>query len=149
MDYNKNDQMILPPLSDIDRTFREERTSKPRPEPINPVDFDTSFDNQYENNQHATLDWNWTTNQLQNQDIPNDVIPAPGGAINRMTQADPFHAINIPEGEPTTIPTEADNPFLHPIPIPGGDPNTFPTGNNIYENENQGDNNLTSSSRPH
>jgi hypothetical protein len=65
-----------------------------------------------------------------------------------MTQADPFHAMNISEGEPTTIPTEADILFLCPIPIPGGDPNTVLTGKNINENENQGDNNFTSSGRP-
>ncbi len=50
-----------------------------------------------------------------------------------MMQADPFHAINIAGGEPTTISTEANNPFLQPIPIKGGDPNTFPTGDNINE----------------
>jgi hypothetical protein len=62
-----------------------------------------------------------------------------------MTQKDPFYAMSIPRGEPTPIPTEADIPLLHPIPIPGGDPNTFQTGENINQNENQGDNNLTSS----
>jgi hypothetical protein len=39
MDYNENDQPILSPLSDIRRTFREERITQPRPEPIMPVDF--------------------------------------------------------------------------------------------------------------
>ncbi len=94
MDYNKNDQPILPPLSGIIRTFREEWTRQPRPEPITPVDFDTSFDNWCRNNQNANID--------QNQYIPNDVIPVPGGIINKMMQADPFHAINISGGEPTT-----------------------------------------------
>jgi hypothetical protein len=36
----------------------------------------------------------------------------------------------------------------HPIPIPGGDTCNFPTGENINENENQGDNGFTSSGRP-
>jgi hypothetical protein len=50
-----------------------------------------------------------------------------------MTQADPLHAMNIPGGAPTTIPTKADIPFLHPIPIPGGDTRNFPTGENIMK----------------
>ena len=65
-----------------------------------------------------------------------------------MTQADLLHAMNIPGGAPTTIPTIADIPFLHPIPIPGGDTRNFPTGENINENENQGDNGFISSGRP-
>jgi hypothetical protein len=66
-----------------------------------------------------------------------------------MTQADPLHAMNIPGGAPTTIPTQADIPFLHLIPILGGDTHNFPTGENINENENQeGDNGFTSSGRP-
>jgi hypothetical protein len=32
-----------------------------------------------------------------------------------MTQEDTLHAMNIPGGKPTTIPTKADIPFLHPI----------------------------------
>jgi hypothetical protein len=149
MDHNENDQpIVLPPLSDIIRTFREERTRQPWPELIILVDCDTNFDDWYGNNQNATLDQNQPTNKGQKQHIPNDDIPVPGGAINKMTQADPFHAMNITGGEPTTIWTEADIPFLHPIPIPGGDPNTIPTGEIINENENQGDNNLTSSGRP-
>jgi hypothetical protein len=71
-----------------------------------------------------------------------------GGALNEMTQADPLHAMNIPGGAPTTILTKADISFLHPIPIPGGDTRNFPTGENINENENQGDNGFTSSGRP-
>ena len=47
MDYNENDQPILPPLSDIIRTFREERITQPRPEPIMPVDLNPIFDVQY------------------------------------------------------------------------------------------------------
>jgi hypothetical protein len=56
--------------------------------------------------------------------------------------------MNFPGGAPTTILTEADIPFLHPIPIPGGDTRNFPPGENINENENQGDNGFTSSGRP-
>jgi hypothetical protein len=44
MDYDEKDQPILPPLSDIIRTFREERITQPRPEPIMPVDFNPIFD---------------------------------------------------------------------------------------------------------
>jgi hypothetical protein len=65
-----------------------------------------------------------------------------------MTQADSLHAINIPGGAPTTILTEADIPFLYPITISGGDTLNFPTGENVNENENQGDNGFTSSGRP-
>jgi hypothetical protein len=56
MDYNENDQPILPPLSDSIRTFREERIRQQRPEPITPIDFDTIFNDQCGNNQHAILD---------------------------------------------------------------------------------------------
>jgi hypothetical protein len=65
-----------------------------------------------------------------------------------MTQADPLHAMNIPGGAPTIIPTKADIPFLHPITITGGGTRNFPTGKNINENENQGANGFTSSGRP-
>ncbi len=65
-----------------------------------------------------------------------------------MAKADPLHAMNIPGVAPTTIPTEADIPFLHPIPIPGGDTHNFPTEKRINEHENQGDNGFTSSGRP-
>jgi hypothetical protein len=113
---------------------------QPRPEPITPINFDTIFDNQYGNNQDAILD--------QKQHDPDDIIPVPGGAINKITQANPLHAMNIPGGAQTTIPTEADIPFLHPIPIPRGDPSIILTGENINENENLGDNGLTSINRP-
>jgi hypothetical protein len=141
MDYNENDQPILPPLSGIIRTFREERITQPSPEPITPVDFNPIFDKQYGNKKDAIPD--------KHQHNPDDIIPVPGGALNEMTQADPLHAMNIPGGAPTTIPSKADIPFLHPIPIPGGDTRNFPTGENINENENQGDNGFTSSGRPH
>jgi hypothetical protein len=140
MDYNENDQPILLPLSDIIRTFREERITQPRPEPITPVDFNPIFDEQYGNIKDAIPG--------KHQHNPDDINPVPGGALNEMTQADPFHAMNIPGGAPTTILTKADIPFLHPIPIPGGDTRNFPTGENINENENQGDNGFTSSGRP-
>jgi hypothetical protein len=140
MDYAEYDQPILPPLSDIIRTFREERITQPRPEPITPVDFNTILDKRYGNNKDAIPD--------QHQHNPDNIIPVPGVALNEMTQADPLHALNIPGGAPTTIPTEADISFLCPIPIPGGDPGNFPTGENINENENQGDNCFTSSGRP-
>jgi hypothetical protein len=140
MDYDENDQPILPPLSDIIRTFREERIMQPRPEPIAPVDFNPIFGKQYGNNKDAIPD--------KHQHNPDDILPVPGGALNEMTQADPLHAMNIPGVAPTTIPTKADIPFLHPIPIPGGDTRNFPTGENIDENENQGDNGFISSGRP-
>jgi hypothetical protein len=89
------------------------------------VDFDTSFDNQYWNNQNAILDQNQPKNQKQNQHIPNDVLPVPGGEINEMMQEDPFHAMNIPGGDATTILEEEDIPFLCQIPIAGRDPNTL------------------------
>ncbi len=141
IDYNENDQPILLPLSDIIRASREERITQPRPEPITPVDFNPIFDEQYGNNKDAFPD--------KHQHNPDDINPVPGEALNDMTQADPLHAMNIPGGAPTTIPTKADIPFLRPIPIPGGDTCNFPTGENINGNENQGDNGFTSSGRPH
>jgi hypothetical protein len=140
MDYNENDQSIFPPLSDIMRTFREERIMQPRPEPITPVDFNPIFGKQYGNNKDAIPD--------EHQHNPDDIIPVPEGALNEMTQAYPLHTMSISGKAPTTNPTEADILFLHPIPIPGGDTRNFPTGENINENENQGDNGFTSSGRP-
>ncbi len=128
MDYDKNDQPVLLPLSDKIRTFREERARQPNPEPITTGDFDTSFNKLSGKNQTATLDWNQPTNQQQNKHFLNDVITVPGGAVNKMTQANLFHIISISGGGPTTIPTGATNPFLRPMPIPEGDPNTIPTG---------------------
>jgi hypothetical protein len=57
----------------------------------------------------------------KNQHNLDDIFSVLGGAINEMTQSDPLHAMNIPGGAPTTIPTEVDIPFFHPMPIPGGD----------------------------
>jgi hypothetical protein len=42
VDYGENDELLL----DIIRTFREERITQPRPEPITPVDFNPIFDKQ-------------------------------------------------------------------------------------------------------
>ncbi len=106
MDYDENDQPTLLPLTGIMRTFREERITQPRPEPITPVDFNPIFDEQYGNNKDAIPD--------KHQHNPDDIIPVPGGALNEMTQADPLHAMNIPGGAPTTIPTETDFPFSPP-----------------------------------
>jgi hypothetical protein len=105
-----------------------------------PVDFDAIFDKRYGNNQDTIPD--------QHQHKPDDSIPVQGGALSETTQADPFYAMNIPGGVPTTIPTEAGIPFLHPKPILGGDPRNFPTGENINGNENQGDSSSISSGRP-